>query len=111
MFYAITGMKYCILIINFFNFIFVIIFFFQSMHCLNFCGKSNLDDRVSISENLSEKNSRMNDFNDFVKINKIMPNSINEKPLLKTINKIERQTRQWPLTYSESLVASISTVS
>ena len=60
------------------------------MHCLNICGKSNLDDRGSISENLNETNSRINDFNDFIKNNKIMPNSINEKPLLKTINRIER---------------------
>ena len=80
------------------------------MHCLNICGKSNLDDRQSISENLNEAIYRTNDFNEFVKMNKIMPTSINENPLLKIFHKIERQTRIWPLSYNRSLIANINSV-
>jgi hypothetical protein len=83
------------------------------MHCLVFCGKSQLDDRPSISENIGGINCRINDFNEIVKLNRFMQTvEVNDKesPLNKTIDKIERITRKWPMAYSDSIVASINSV-
>ena len=83
------------------------------MHCLNFNTKSSSVNTATINENILETNYRINDFNEFIKINRFAQSTNdtnNERPWHKTVGKIERYTRRWPLNYSESIVASISSV-
>jgi hypothetical protein len=85
------------------------------MHCLNCCGRSNLDDRPSI-ENFPAKlnNYRINEFIEFIKMNSLANNSIDSKSVncipnlfQKNLDKIEKSTRKWPITYNDSLISNL----
>lgn len=85
------------------------------MHCLNCCGRSNLDDRPSI-ENVPAKlnNYRINEFIEFIKMNSLAANSIDSKSIncipnlfQKNLDKIEKATRKWPITYNDSLISNL----
>lgn len=81
------------------------------MHCLNCCGKSNLDDRPSIEDTGSQMaNYRSNEFIEFIRSN-TLSNSWNENAkenfnVQKYLDKLEKQTRKWPILYDETLVGN-----
>jgi len=82
------------------------------MHCLNCCGRSNLDDRPSIENFPAKLNQyRINEFVDFIKANSLS-NQTADKPkdnfaFQKLLDNLERKTKKWPITYNESFISNV----
>ncbi|KAL5516104.1 hypothetical protein EMCRGX_G001375 [Ephydatia muelleri] len=79
-------------------------------------SRSYLDDPPSISEGWGGRvtDYRITDFNQLIQENMLYPNPIDRTqipttyPLHRALNRLERQTRHWPLTYNDTLIYTLA---
>jgi len=78
-------------------------------------GRNPVEDPPSISEGCGGRvtDYRIEDFGKFMKENRLAPaasgvKSDNESPIKQALNRLERSTRHWPMTISETLIFNMS---